>query len=198
MYAGEGGNYNIVNNHYKPGPSTKQAVRTRLLNPYKLEKGANPLPYGKFYFSGNYQDASADITCHNWRGVDMNSGTRADTALAQTRTPFNLGLIATQSAAEAYPLVLAQAGATRPQRDSLDQQLVREAHRRAGRLRPRHALRNIAKGLAPAQARPSPPRHRPRRPARRLGDRPPAQPQKRRRPRQTGRRWPPYAGSVFG
>jgi pectate lyase len=134
VYAGEGGNYNIVNNYYKPGPSTKDAVRTRLLNPYKLEKGANPLPYGKFYLSGNYQDASADVTRHNWLGVTMNGGTRADTTLAQARTPFDLGPVATQPAAEAYPLVLEKAGATRPQRDSLDQQLVREVRTRTGKI----------------------------------------------------------------
>jgi hypothetical protein len=134
VYAGEGGNYNIVNNYYKPGPSTKPAVRTRLLNPYKLEKGNNPLPYGKFFLQGNYQDASAEITRHNWRGVEMNGGTRADTTLAQAPKPFDLGPVTTQSALEAYPLVLAGAGATRPARDTLDQRMVREVRLRTGRL----------------------------------------------------------------
>ncbi|MFD1872428.1 pectate lyase family protein [Hymenobacter bucti] len=134
VYAGEGGNYNIVNNYYKPGPSTKPAVRQRLLNPYKLDKGANPLPYGKFYLTGNYQEASAEITRHNWRGVDMNGGTRADTTLAQAAAPFDLGPVTTQPAQEAYPLVLAGAGATRPARDTLDQRLVREVRLRTGRL----------------------------------------------------------------
>lgn len=133
VYAGEGGNYNIVNN-YKPGPSTKEAVRTRLLNPYKLEKGPNPLPYGKFYLAGNYQDASADVTRHNWRGVVMNGGTAADTALAQAPAPFDLGPVATQTAAAAYDLVLQGAGAVRPLRDTLDQRLVREVRTRTGRL----------------------------------------------------------------
>jgi pectate lyase len=134
VYAGEGGNYNIVNNYYKPGPSTKEAVRTRLLNPYKLEKGDNPLPYGKFYLAGNYQEASAEITAHNWRGVTMNGGTRADTALAQAAQPFEFGPVATQPAAQAYNLVLAGAGATRPLRDTLDQRMVREVRTRTGRL----------------------------------------------------------------
>jgi pectate lyase len=134
VYAGEGGNYNIVNNYYKPGPSTKAAVRTRLLNPYKLEKGDNPLPYGHFYLAGNYQEASAEITAHNWRGVTMNGGTRADTTLAQAARPFDLGPVATQPAAQAYDLVLAGAGASRPLRDTLDQRLVREVRTRTGRL----------------------------------------------------------------
>ena len=109
-------------------------MRTRLLNPYKLEKGTNPLPYGKFYLTGNYQDASAEVTQHNWRGVEMHEGTRADTSLAQAPAPFDLGPITTQPAAEAYPLVLAGAGATRPLRDTLDQRLVREVRTRTGRL----------------------------------------------------------------
>jgi pectate lyase len=134
VYAGEGGNYNIVNNYYKPGPSTIAAVRTRLLNPYKLEKGDNPLPYGHFYLAGNYQEASAEITAHNWRGVTMNGGTRADTTLAQAAQPFALGSVATQPAAQAYDLVLASAGASRPLRDTLDQRLVREVRTRTGRL----------------------------------------------------------------
>jgi pectate lyase len=32
VYAGEGGNYNIVNNYYKWGPSTKEAVKYRIVN----------------------------------------------------------------------------------------------------------------------------------------------------------------------
>jgi len=134
VYAGEGGNYNIVNNYYKPGPSTKDAVRTRVLNPYKLEKGNNPLPYGKFYLAGNYQDASAEVTRYNWRGVTMNGGTPADTALAKAPTPFELGPVATQSAQEAYDAVLLRAGAVRPQRDSLDQRLVAEVRTRTGKI----------------------------------------------------------------
>jgi pectate lyase len=134
VYAGEGGNYNIVNNYYKPGPSTKAAVRARLLNPYKLEKGSNPLPYGKFYLTGNYQEASAEVTAHNWRGVDMNGGTRADTTLAQASQPFDLGPVSTQPASQAYDLVLAGAGASHPLRDTLDQRLVREVRTRTGRL----------------------------------------------------------------
>jgi len=134
VYAGEGGNYNIVNNYYKPGPSTKAEVRARLLNPYKLTKGNNPLPYGHFYLAGNYQEASAEVTAHNWRGVDMNDGTRADTALAQATRPFDLGPVTTQPAAQAYALVLAGAGASRPLRDTLDQRMVREVRTRTGRL----------------------------------------------------------------
>ncbi|WP_245327362.1 pectate lyase family protein [Hymenobacter fodinae] len=134
VYAGEGGNYNIVNNYYKHGPSTKESVRARVLNPYKLEKGPNPLPYGKFYIVGNYVDASAEVTRHNWRGVTMNEGTAADTVLAKAEKPFELGPVTTQTAQEAYALVLQQVGATMPRRDTLDQRIIRNVVTRTGRI----------------------------------------------------------------
>ncbi|KAA9333512.1 pectate lyase [Hymenobacter busanensis] len=133
-YAGEGGNYNIVGNYYKYGPSTKESVRARVLNPYRIPAGKNPLPYGKFYLAGNYVDASAEVTRHNWRGVTMNGGTAADTVLAQAAAPFDLGPVTTHPAAQAYEAVLADAGATRPRRDTLDERIVRNVRTRTGRL----------------------------------------------------------------
>ena len=130
VYAGEGGNYNIVNNYYKPGPSTNPNVRAQLLNPYKIDKEPSRLPYGKFYLSGNYVEGAPAVTARNWRGVAMNGGTAADTAQAQAATPFALGPLALQPARAAYEAVLAGAGATRPRRDTLDQRIVREV--RAG------------------------------------------------------------------
>ena len=134
VYAGEGGNYNLVNNYYKYGPSTREAVKARVVNPYKITEGKNPLPYGRFFLSGNYVDASAEVTRHNWRGVTMNGGTPADTVLAQATQPFALGPVTTQPATVAYELVLQHAGATRPRRDTLDARLVRNVRTRTGRL----------------------------------------------------------------
>jgi hypothetical protein len=133
VYAGEGGNYNIVNNYYKHGPNTKESVKTRVLNPYKLEKGKNPLPYGKFYLNGNYVDASADVTRRNWRGVTMQDGTAADTVQAQATSPFDIAPVTTQTAAEAYKAVLQQVGASLPKRDTLDQRIIRNVVNRTGR-----------------------------------------------------------------
>jgi len=134
VYAGEGGNYNIVGNYYKHGPATKESVKARVLNPYKLTTGKNPLPYGKFYLAGNYVDASADVTRRNWLGVTMNGGTAADTAEAKATTPFNLGPVATQTAAAAYKAVLQHVGASLPKRDTLDQRIIRNVVNRTGRI----------------------------------------------------------------
>ncbi|MCB2406737.1 pectate lyase family protein [Hymenobacter lucidus] len=132
VYGGEGGNYNIVNNYYKPGPSTKPSVRGRVLNPYKLE--AKQLPYGKYFLTGNVVEGNPAVSRHNWRGVDMNGGTRADTALARVETPFVLGPVATQAAPAAYEAVLRGAGAVRPTRDTLDARIVRDVRSGTGRL----------------------------------------------------------------
>jgi pectate lyase len=132
VYAGEGGNYNIVNNYYKPGPSTDPKVRARVLNPYKIDKDPGRLPYGKFYVAGNYVAGAPAVTARNWRGVTMNGGTAADTVLSKVEKPFALGPITLQPAPEAYEAVLRGAGATGPRRDTLDQRIVREVRAGAG------------------------------------------------------------------
>ncbi|GAB3288984.1 polysaccharide lyase family 1 protein [Hymenobacter humi] len=134
VYAGEGGNYNVVNNYYKPGPSTEPKVRTQVLNPYKIDKQPNPLPYGKFYLTGNYLVGSPAVTAHNWRGAVMNGGTAADTVLSKVNQPFPIAPFTLQTAAEAYEAVLLGAGAIRPRRDTLDQRIVREVRSGTGTL----------------------------------------------------------------
>lgn len=132
VYGGEGGQYNIVNNYYKYGPATKESVKYRILNPFKLP--AKKLPYGRYYVSGNYVDGSPAVTRHNWRGVVMDKGTAADTVLAQVATAFVAEPISGQPAAQAYRLVLDQAGASLPRRDAVDQRILREVDSRTGRI----------------------------------------------------------------
>jgi hypothetical protein len=134
VYAGEGGNYNIVSNYYKPGPSTEPKVRTQVLNPYKIDKQPNPLPYGKFYLTGNYLVGSPAVTAHNWQGVVMNGGTAADTVRSKVDQPFPIDPITLQTAPAAYEAVLLGAGAIRPRRDTLDQRIVREVRTGTGAL----------------------------------------------------------------
>jgi pectin methylesterase-like acyl-CoA thioesterase len=133
VYGGEGGNYNLVNNYYKYGPSTNSGVKFRVVNPYK-QTSTPVIPYGKFFLSGNYVDGSTTNTANNWRGVTMDGGTAADTTLAKVTTAFNIGPVTTQDAASAYSLVLQQAGATLPIRDSLDQRIVNDVMNRTGRI----------------------------------------------------------------
>ncbi len=131
VYAGEGGNYNIVNNYYKWGPVTKESVKFQIANPYKR----NPdIPYGKWFVDGNYVDGSANITKNNWLGVVMDKGGEADANNARLQKPVDAVPINVQSAEDAYSLVLQKVGATLPQRDTLDERVIREVRNRTGRM----------------------------------------------------------------
>ncbi|RAK68193.1 pectate lyase [Hymenobacter edaphi] len=128
VYGGEGGNYNVVGNYYRYGPSTKETVRYRVLNPYK----SATLPFGKYYVAGNYVDGSPERTADNWKGVDLQGG--GDRAQARADQPFDLGPVPAQTAQQAYEAVLRGAGAVRPHRDTLDERVVRQVRQRTGRL----------------------------------------------------------------
>ncbi|UOG74618.1 T9SS type A sorting domain-containing protein [Hymenobacter tibetensis] len=136
---GEGGNYNVVNNYYKYGPSTATGssggvpIRSEVLNPYK-QNSAPVLPYGKYYLTGNYVEGYPAVTARNWLGAVMNGGTRADTAAAKVTTPFTILPPPPQSALDAYMAVLQQAGCVLPVRDALDQRIVNDVINRTGAL----------------------------------------------------------------
>lgn len=136
---GEGGNYNIVNNYYKYGPSTSTGssggvpIRSELLNPYK-QTSSPVLPYGKFYMAGNYVEGYPAVTARNWLGAVMNGGTRADTTLAKATAPFGWVAVPTQSAQDAYTAVLQKAGCVLPVRDALDQRIVQDVSNGTGSL----------------------------------------------------------------
>lgn len=129
VYAGEGGNYNIVNNYYKYGPSTNSKVKYRVANPYKKEP---TIPFGKFHIAGNYVDGSPEVTANNWLGVNMEKGSEADAANAKVNSPFTSIAINMQSPQEAYEAVLKSAGASY-RRDTLDQRIIKEVRNRTGR-----------------------------------------------------------------
>lgn len=129
VYAGEGGNYNIVNNYYRYGPSTSPSVRNSVVNPYKTSS----IPFGKFYIDGNYVDGSPEVTANNWLGVTMNKGTAADAEQSKVNTAFDAVAVTTQDAAAAYKLVLKNAGASFC-RDTMDARIIQEVIDRKGRL----------------------------------------------------------------
>lgn len=126
-HAGEGGRYNIVNNYYKYGPSTSKNVKYQLLNPFNRKD----IPYGKFYVAGNYMDGAAEVTGNNWLGVKAGNG-KDDITQVKLEVPFDIVSITTQPATEAYTLVLQQAGASRPKRDTMDQRIVNNVKQRTG------------------------------------------------------------------
>ncbi|MBJ6110529.1 T9SS type A sorting domain-containing protein [Hymenobacter sp. BT523] len=132
-YGGEGGNYNMVNNYYKYGPNsgTSTTNRSRVFQAYK-QTSAPVLPYPQLYIAGNYVDSNPTVTAANWKGVSMNGGTAADTALSKVATPFNIAPLNTQTATDAYASVLQGAGCSLPVRDPLDQRIVQDVQNRTG------------------------------------------------------------------
>ncbi len=129
VYAGEGGNYNIVNNYYKYGPSTSKSVQFRIVNPTKRDPD---IPFGKFFVTGNYVDGSDDVSKNNWLGVHMgNNGTEEDKKNSVVQKEFPAESIYAQSATEAYEQVLRSAGASY-RRDTLDARIVDNVKNRTG------------------------------------------------------------------
>jgi hypothetical protein len=128
-YAGEGGNYNVINNYYKYGPSTVRNVQYQIANPWKKPP---KIGFGKWYVDGNYVDGSAEVTKNNWLGVNVDNGTVEDVKV--TSSPFQLIPVTTQSAREAYERVLENVGAVLPGRDTLDARIINDVKNRTGRL----------------------------------------------------------------
>jgi pectate lyase len=133
VYGGEGGEYNIVNNYYRYGPSTSKSVRRQVVNPTKQERPL--INYGKFFVDGNFVDEAEDVTKNNLYGIHLgNNATDADKEQAVMKKPFEVAAIPTQTAAEAFAQVLARGGCSLPARDTLDLRIVGDVKNRTGRI----------------------------------------------------------------
>jgi hypothetical protein len=106
---------NIVANYYKPGPATKNAVRSEIADP----SARSDSDRGSWYVAGNFVDGNPEVTADNWKGVKGNSYIKLD-------APWNAIPINQQAPAEAYAAVLAQVGCSKPRRDSADAAILRD------------------------------------------------------------------------
>ena len=131
VYGGEGGNYNVVNNYYKYGPSTSTSARFKTVNPYR-QTTVPVLPFAQVYMAGNYVDGSPATTQRNWLGAVMQGATLADTTQSKASVPFNVAPLNTQTAAAAYASVLQGVGCVLPLRDPVDQRIIQEVQSRTG------------------------------------------------------------------
>jgi hypothetical protein len=128
VYGGEGGTYNVVNNYYKYGPVTNKNVRSRIVNPSKIENQ----PYGQFYVAGNYVDGDPDVTRNNLAGVHMDKkGTAEEQQTVVKTVAFPTDLIIAQTAEDAYKAILLQVGASF-QRDTMDARIINDVQNRTG------------------------------------------------------------------
>lgn len=129
--------YTVVNNYFKPGPSTKMdhPVSHRFLKAEPRREKGSYKPFGKAYVDGNIMFGNDKVTKDNWDGGvqvdtegDKGSTEPADVTLRKLRAekPYDHAPLPIIGAEEAYKFVLANAGATLPARDAVDARIVRE------------------------------------------------------------------------
>jgi hypothetical protein len=123
--------YNIINNYFKPGPATPrdQPIGWRLLKPESTRSKTVIDNFGKAYVAGNVVEGNDRVTKDNWDGGVQPAPSKAAIAdvLPKIRVdePFPHAPLPKQSAKEAYDSVLANAGATLPKRDPVDERVIK-------------------------------------------------------------------------
>lgn len=123
-YAGEGGNYNFVNNYYKP--SLASSNPNRIFSP-NADEGANKQKagvWGRFYLDGNYVHNDKKTTNDNLLGFQPNPSSKNKSELLSS-VPFQTPCVNTDNAETAFERVLAHAGASY-KRDKTDERVVNE------------------------------------------------------------------------
>ncbi|HEY3855457.1 MAG TPA: hypothetical protein VGO67_13785 [Verrucomicrobiae bacterium] len=111
---------NYVNNYLRPGPSTTQRP------PYFIIDPKIALP-ASLYIDGNVMRGMPGVSSDNWKGVKTDR-------VWQSLTPFPAPPVKTQTADEAFELVLNNAGATLPKQDAVDARAVGDARNWTGRI----------------------------------------------------------------
>jgi hypothetical protein len=136
-YAGENGQYNLVNNYYKPGPATHPDVRHRILEAWQSKDGNGFHDFGRFYIAGNILHGAPAVTADNWQGVDYKrfieregidrQEPKTDSLYQRCRSehPFEYTILTRHTAQEAFDAVLQEAGDSRV-RDAIDRRIVDE------------------------------------------------------------------------
>jgi pectate lyase len=107
---------NIVNNYFKPGPNSSITRFANIDDAGVYES----IPTTAWYISGNLWEGNEAISRDNDLGVTGAKQWMVD-------DPVEFGSVQTDSAIEAYQKVLAGAGATLPDRDTVDRRIILEA-----------------------------------------------------------------------
>lgn len=124
--------YNIINNYYKPGPSTPgqdKPIAHRILKP---ESGRSKLPYkvyGRAYVNGNIVEGNARVTKDNWDGgvqiEELPDAGEYKDAMKWNK-PLPMPAFTIVPTLQAKDFVLENAGATLPKRDAVDTRIVKQ------------------------------------------------------------------------
>jgi len=142
--------FSFINNYYKPGPITPpgEPIAYRILKPESGRDIKFRSAFGRAYVHGNIVEGNERVTKNNWDGgVQPESKQDLKKLLDSIRTdkPLPMAKISLINAKEAYSYVLANAGATLPVRDAVDQRIVEQvktgkiAHVEDGKLPPKQS-----------------------------------------------------------
>jgi len=123
--------YNIINNYYKPGPSTpeKGSIRHRILKPESGRSKLGYRVYGRAYVKGNIVEGNDRVTKDNWDGgvqVEEMDNAGEYTAAMKWDKPLPMPEFTIIPTLQAKDYVLANAGATLPKRDPVDARIVKQ------------------------------------------------------------------------
>src|SRR5690606_12770834 len=128
-YGDENGEYNWVNNYYKPGPARTSSVTQKRIFTVSYENNAEYCSgYCKSYMNGNYVHSQAAITANNWAIGAMQYDGSAFEVLCKLTSPLiidEIYQIKEETAAAGYEKVLNLAGASL-KRDEVDARIVSE------------------------------------------------------------------------
>lgn len=112
---GEFDRLNFVGNYFKPGPSTVQ-------RPPLFHDGLAFVAPQSLFLSRNVLEGHKEVSVDNWKG----SAFYFDRERIAASAPFPAPAITNDTAPEAFHKVLAEAGATRPHRDAVDNRVVHD------------------------------------------------------------------------
>jgi hypothetical protein len=126
--------FNFINNYYKPGPLTPKdtPVGHRIIKAESRSEGMFPFKqFGRVYAVGNIMEGYPEITKDNWNGgvqtADKDGEMNAtEKALMRSNEPFEMPYLKIMGTEQAFDWVLANAGATIPCRDIVDQRICEE------------------------------------------------------------------------
>ncbi len=122
-------NFNIINNYFKPGPLTPKdlPVGYRILKPESGRSQLDHSVFGRAFVNGNIMEGNDRVTKDNWDGgvqVEDLPDAGQYKELIKWNEPLPMPAFPIMTAAESYPFVLENAGATLPRRDPVDIRII--------------------------------------------------------------------------
>ncbi len=129
-YGGEGGQQNMVNNYYRPGPGTVKkggSAFFRIVNP-SVSTSPRVDSISKWYIAGNVMEGTSSVTLNNTLlggGFQPQYSDSVQGLWARVAFPFNYAPVVTQSAEKALESIIEHCGASLS-RDSVDKRIMNQ------------------------------------------------------------------------